>query len=171
MIYGILTALLLLGLAIWLGSQLRIRRFRRVRPDLWRGGQPSGLGLWYLAKVRGVRTVVNLRADRVMDENRFGLRECPLPLPPRTNVPTLDQVRELLALLDQAEHAPFFVHCKVGADRTGFMIACIRILRDGWTYEQAVAEWEGVKGESAPDESKALLRAFIDTLQASAEAR
>jgi protein-tyrosine phosphatase len=98
-----------------------------------------------------VRTVVNLREDAPASEARFGLEEIRIPLPPGSNVPTVTQVAELLAVLDEPRHMPCLVHCKVGADRTGIMVAAFRILRQGWSYDRALAEMEQVKGMPTTD--------------------
>ena len=39
---------------------------------------------------------------------------------------------------------PVFIHCQRGADRTGTVIACYRILTQGWTNAQAMKEAESL---------------------------
>ena len=39
---------------------------------------------------------------------------------------------------------PVFVHCKLGKDRTGTVIACYRISHDGWKNGQALAEAKSI---------------------------
>ena len=45
-----------------------------------------------------------------------------------------------MSILDTPENQPLFVHCRLGADRTGLIIAVYRIVHDGWTSERAKAE-------------------------------
>ena len=44
-------------------------------------------------------------------------------------------------MLDPAKR-PVFVHCALGSDRTGTMMALYRIEADGWTNDEAIREME-----------------------------
>jgi len=50
-----------------------------------------------------------------------------------------DIVRFLRVVTDPA-NAPVFVHCQHGSDRTGVAVAAYRIVVQGWTKEEAIAE-------------------------------
>jgi protein-tyrosine phosphatase len=53
------------------------------------------------------------------------------------------EVLNYLAVLHNGEpESVVFVHCTEGVDRTGWMIAAYRVLRDGWTVDRAVEEWK-----------------------------
>jgi len=52
--------------------------------------------------------------------------------------PTHAQLETPLALLDKEQSV--FVHCKLGCDRTGTVIAAYRISRQGWENQRALAE-------------------------------
>ena len=45
-----------------------------------------------------------------------------------------------LRLLSDESQGPFLVHCQHGADRTGLVVAMYRIVFQGWTKEDAIAE-------------------------------
>ena len=49
-------------------------------------------------------------------------------------------LRQFLAVVNDPANQPIFVHCQHGADRTGFMVAAYRVLRQGWDCGSAVAE-------------------------------
>jgi protein-tyrosine phosphatase len=56
------------------------------------------------------------------------------------HVPSDDQVQKALAILNDQSAGPVFIHCRRGADRTGMVVACYRIQRDGWDREKALKE-------------------------------
>lgn len=129
--------------------------FHQVNEGLYRGAQPKKDGIKRLAQL-GVKTIVNLREDDAQAKREetealaAGLRYFSVPLH-RTGRPSDEQVERALAILNSAENQPVFVHCRLGADRTGTIIAIYRISHDGWTSERAKAEadhygmhvWEG----------------------------
>ena len=61
-----------------------------------------------------------------------------------TNTPSPAVVAKALAVLNQADAGPVFVHCRRGADRTGTIIACYRISHDGWHPAKALREAKGL---------------------------
>ena len=52
---------------------------------------------------------------------------------------TRDVVRFLKIVTDK-DRIPVFVHCHRGAERTGVMCAAYRVVVQGWTKEEAIAE-------------------------------
>ncbi len=150
--------------AIW--RTVRLRRFHRVCPWLYRGGQPTLPALWVLARIFRIKTIINLREDFKPNEHLFGMREERILIPPSTNLPTIDQVRRFLELVDDESNRPILVHCKVGANRTGFMIAMWRILRQHWTYDQALEEMERISRKGIADHLKQGLREISEKLLA-----
>jgi tyrosine-protein phosphatase SIW14 len=127
-----------------------ISNFHRVNDDLFRGGQPSHLGLEHLKRV-GIKTIINLR----MPEDRWVAEEAEARAQGinYTNVPmrgwgrpTDEQVAKALSLIETSP-SPVFIHCKRGCDRTGTVIACYRIKHDLWTGRQALSE-AGQRGMS-----------------------
>lgn len=112
-----------------------------VGEKVYRGAQPS-MRAFRSLKELGVDTVVNLRPECDY-EGRFveqlGMRYVYLPLPP-LDAPTHAVTLDFLSVATDPDHGTVFFHCFHGADRTGTMAACLRIARDGWTVEQAIAE-------------------------------
>jgi len=118
--------------------------FHRVNDHLYRGAQPAVGGIHKLRKL-GIKTIINLRGkdedtgtEAIMARIE-GLSYFSRPLPD-LKAPTDDQVNDILAIIDDKQNWPVFVHCNHGKDRTGTIIACYRISRDGWTSECAKAE-------------------------------
>ncbi len=118
--------------------------FVQVDEGLYRGGQPTVLGLEQLSQ-RGVKTIISLRhRSREMDEERrtvqrLGMRWVNLPMWFWWR-PSDRQVREFLTIVNDPANRPVFVHCQQGWNRAGVMTAIYRMVHDGWTAQQAYAE-------------------------------
>jgi len=116
-----------------------IQNFDLVSPALCRGAQPNVVGLEYLASI-GVKTVVNLRGDPWLDEERecarLGMRYANIPLS-GTQAPNRRSLEMALRAIEGGGRT--FVHCQAGCDRTGTVVACWRI-RHGEKPEAAVSD-------------------------------
>jgi protein tyrosine/serine phosphatase len=117
-----------------------IDRFQEVAPGLYRGGQPTRAGFEAL-KQRGVRTIINLREEH--DERELieglGLKYVYIPLDAWD--PVSDRsIKDFFDAVNEPANQPVFVHCRRGADRTGFMIGLYRIAQQGWSAKQAYHE-------------------------------
>jgi protein tyrosine phosphatase (PTP) superfamily phosphohydrolase (DUF442 family) len=114
--------------------------FGQISDRLYRGGQPSKEGFRMLADM-GVKIVVDVRGSR--DNERkvvtaLGMEYVPMGwfcLKPRDEV-----FAEFLQLLRKNPDKKVFVHCRVGDDRTGAMIAVYRITEEGWPVDKAQQE-------------------------------
>lgn len=121
-----------------------VRNFDRVSEHLFRGGEPTVVGLQELAAM-GVKIDIDLRqsSEGLEAEKRaaekLGIKYVNIPLNPLA-APSKEQMERVLALLLNNEPAGIFVHCRRGKDRTGTVIACYRIEHDGWKNERALAE-------------------------------
>ena len=121
-----------------------VGNFGRVTGNLYRGAQPSAEGFTELKKL-GVNIVVNFRdeqseqAKEQRTAETLGMRYVVIGWNARKE-PTDAQVAEFLNLVHANPQSKIFVHCHLGADRTGVMVATYRIAEEHWTAEQAVAE-------------------------------
>ena len=118
-----------------------INNFDEVRKDvLYRGAQPSEKGIKTLAD-RGVRTVVNLRADPLAWEKdaviQSGMEYVWIPSLAERNDPKV--IEKFLATMRE-RNRPVFVHCRVGRDRTGLNVAAWRIVHEKWSRDEAIHE-------------------------------
>lgn len=105
---------------------------------IWRSAQPTEAQLGDL-DARGVKRILKLDfgKDRVLADQR--VRYIPiLPAGPATHAQLAAAEREI----EDAERAgeAIDVHCVLGVDRTGLVIALWRV-RHGWTPDAAFAEW------------------------------
>jgi tyrosine-protein phosphatase SIW14 len=132
------------------GAGTPIARFHQVDERLYRGAQPTDVGLRRLHDL-GVRTVINVRdeADAEVEKERrivesLGMRFVHIPISDGNvftwyrQIPE-DTVKRFFEVVD-AVPAPLFIHCKRGTDRTGALVAFYRIARNGWDAARAVSE-------------------------------
>ncbi|MET0624939.1 MAG: protein tyrosine phosphatase family protein [Pyrinomonadaceae bacterium] len=124
-----------------------IRNFLRVNKEFCTGGQPR---TEHLAKLKeeGVKAIINLRQpgehraeEEKAEAERLGLRYFNIPV--AFGEPKEEQATEFLKLTDDAANRPAFVHC-TGAIRVGAFWMIRRVLRDGWTIEDAEKEAEKI---------------------------
>lgn len=111
----------------------------KVSDDLYRGAQPTAEGMREL-EAMGVQTVVNLRDDhddrREMEGSELAYERIPMTA---WYVDEGDVVAFVRVAADES-NKPLFVHCRRGADRTGLAMALYRIVFQGWTKEETLAE-------------------------------
>jgi protein tyrosine/serine phosphatase len=125
-------------------SYRELPNFHQVSDKLYRGAQPLSGGAKKLGEL-GVKTIVNLRGedDLVRIEQKeaegAGLRYFSIPMP-GLSAPSDELVSRVMAIVNDPENQPVFIHCKRGADRTGTIAAIYRISNEGWTAEKAIAE-------------------------------
>lgn len=125
-------------------DEAALPNFARVNEHLFRGAQPSERGMALLAAM-GIRTVINLRDDDARAERErvlvqsLGMRYFNVPMRGLAR-PKDEQIERVLALIADPANWPVFIHCRRGADRTGTVIACYRIAKQGWTAKQAISE-------------------------------
>jgi protein tyrosine phosphatase (PTP) superfamily phosphohydrolase (DUF442 family) len=141
-----------------------IRNFLRVNKEFCTGGQPR---TEHLAKLKeeGVKAIINLRRpsehraeEERAEAERLGLRYFNIPV--AFGEPKEEQATEFLRLTDDEANRPAFVHC-TGAVRVGAFWMIRRVLRDGWTVEDAEKEAEKIGLREAPHLNE-FARAYIE---------
>lgn len=121
-----------------------IDNFGQVDARLYRGAQPEPAAYAEL-KTLGIDTVVRFNPegqDMAVEKNQvesLGMKFVSLPWS-GLGEPTHQQVVSFLALLRDNPDAKIFVHCRLGADRTGVMVALYRLTFSHWDTAQALAE-------------------------------
>jgi protein tyrosine/serine phosphatase len=116
--------------------------FSEATPTLYRGGQPTRRGFSMLAKM-GINIVVDLRGSRESERRivtHLGMRYVAMPW--RCSFPKDKTFAQFLRLVRKNPGKKIFVHCRLGDDRTGMMIASYRMAREGWSAERAEKEME-----------------------------
>lgn len=121
-----------------------IPRFGILTEGLYRGGQPTEKGFQFL-KEKGVKTVINLRAEDNSEEaivERLGMKYIRIPLleiRPWSQIPP-GAIATYFELVNNRANYPIFFHCRRGADRTGALAALYRIAVQGWDAKKAYDE-------------------------------
>ncbi len=113
-----------------------------VTPTLYRGGQPTANGFKALANM-GIDIVVDLRGSRKSESEqvtKLGMQYVSIPW--HCPFPKDDAFARFLILLRQNPGKKVFVHCRLGDDRTGMIIAAYRMAEQNWTATQAKQEME-----------------------------
>jgi uncharacterized protein (TIGR01244 family) len=120
-----------------------IRNFLQVNAEFCTGGQPRPEHFAEL-KAKGVKAVLNLRteSEHRADEEREAVKAAGLAyfnIPVVYTDPKPEQVDEFLKITDHPANRPMFIHC-TAAIRVGGFWLIRRVVRDGWTWDAALAE-------------------------------
>jgi tyrosine-protein phosphatase SIW14 len=117
-----------------------VRHFGEVTPNLYRGGLASTDGIRAL-KLLGMDVIVDTHADDETEEKTveaLGMKyvaipwHCPWPH---------DRVfAKFLKVVHENQGKKIFVHCRLGDDRTGMMVAAYRMADEDWTADEAMKE-------------------------------
>jgi protein tyrosine/serine phosphatase len=124
----------------------RFSNLHQISSEMWRANQPSPRQIEAHQKLRGVRTIINLRGVSTRGYyllekeacQKLGIELVDYQVFSR-DTPTKETVlgtRKLFASLAY----PALMHCKSGADRAGLMSALYLIARQGQTVKAAKAQ-------------------------------
>lgn len=116
-----------------------VPNLHRVSANLYRSAQPTTEGMTNLVAL-GVKTVLNLRNFHSDDDEIGGLALTARRIPINTWSIDSEDARKFLEIVADTNAAPLLVHCQHGADRTGSLVAIYRIVREGWTIDEALKE-------------------------------
>jgi len=136
----------------------------RVSPAIFRGAQPLPEGYKTL-KEMGVKTVINLRAQHGEKDivEAAGMQSIEFPMDIFRSV-DIEKVNNIInSMINPANH-PVYVHCKLGEDRTGAVIAAYRMRVDGWSLSEAEAEMQSFGFNDVWIHLKKFVRKYAESL-------
>lgn len=113
----------------------------KLDDDVYRSEQPNRRGFGEV-RDRGIKTVLNLRSAHADDAKAEGLGLVLVRVPMTAGGFTEADVVAALGAI-QSALKPVLIHCQQGADRAGVVSAMYRIVFQGWTKEEAIAELRG----------------------------
>ena len=116
-----------------------------IAPGIWRSNQPAEADLARM-RAAGITTIVNLRGAsnrgyRMLEDEccrRLGLDLVHIRLTAK-KAPSREALLELVGIIQRLQ-PPLLLHCKSGADRTGFVSALWRLLREGDSVDAAMRQ-------------------------------
>ncbi len=114
-----------------------------VTENVYRGPFPDQRILKRMSEL-GIKCLVTLcdeeDASRVVNNycQQEGLDHYHIPISPLEG-PSKEQTRQFLQIVERKSKLRLYIHCIHGRDRTGAMIAMLR-LHQGWSFEDAFAE-------------------------------
>jgi len=117
-----------------------VPNFGEVTPTLYRGGLLSSEGLRALKKV-GVNVVVDTHANSKHEKKEvesLGMKYVAIPW--HCPWPRDEVFAKFLKVVHDNKGKKIFVHCRLGDDRTGMMVAAYRMAEEDWTADEAMNE-------------------------------
>jgi protein tyrosine/serine phosphatase len=138
----------------------------RLSERAWRSGQPAPHHVGALAR-QGLRTIVNLRGERVCGSylleksacERHGITLVNFKIRSRF-APAREEIRAVVELFERIEY-PVLMHCKSGADRAGLMSVLYKFLEEGVPLIEAKRQLSLRYGHSRHGDS-AILDQFFE---------
>lgn len=117
--------------------------FHEVDAGVYRGGQPTALGMIGLQK-KGIHTIIKLNKENLTEERigakQLGFKLVEIPLS-GFFAPSNSDMDRIQKILNDPVLRPVFIHCEFGKDRTGISIALFRVFTDHWAPDKAHKEW------------------------------
>lgn len=112
----------------------------RIAPGVYRGNQPLKEGYLTLKKM-GIKTVINLRTQHrgKSSVESAGMNYMAFPINIVKNLKP-EKVQGIIKAMADPNNQPVYIHCALGQDRTGVIVAVYRIEEQGWSPEEAEQE-------------------------------
>lgn len=121
-------------------QQQGVTNFGEVTPSLYRGGLVKKGGIAALKKL-GIDVIIDTHAhDSTEKKEVEKLGMTYLSIPWHCPWPHDEVFAKFLDAVHANKGKKMFVHCRLGDDRTGMMVAAYRMAEEGWTADEAMNE-------------------------------
>lgn len=115
-----------------------IQRFSQVTPTLFRGSQPQTDADFQKLIQSEIKTVLSLEIlpnhthpeEEKLEDLKIEFKRAPIPA--WMFEPTEEQVNRALEVMANSNLRPLYVHCQLGRDRTGMLVALYLVKYEGW---------------------------------------
>ncbi len=167
------------GVGLWFGvlrERFVAKRFGEVTASIHRSGQISEYMVGTVLEEHGIQRIVDLTEPEYAPPGKVKEREVAKAKGIEVlNYPLVgdgtgdvDLYAKAVAALIEAEerHEPTLVHCAAGSYRTSGVVACFRILYQGWTREAALEEAKGYDWDPSKPELPRFLDENLETIRA-----
>lgn len=111
------------------------QNLHQISDEMWRANQPNPRQIAEHVRLRGIKTIINLRGESTKGYYLLEQEACAAEGVELVDfrvysrdTPTVDRVFEAKALFDKIAY-PALMHCKSGADRAGLMSTLYMIFR------------------------------------------
>ncbi|MEM5517821.1 sulfur transferase domain-containing protein [Henriciella sp. AS95] len=125
------------------------QNLHQISPEMWRANQPNPRQVREHARLRGIRTIVNLRGESTKGYYLLEKEACEAEGVALVDfqvfsrdTPKVETINAAKALFDTIEY-PALMHCKSGADRAGLMSALYMIFRQEMPVSKALEQLSG----------------------------
>lgn len=124
-----------------ISEDIGIPNLAQVEGTILRGGQPTADGFNWL-KANGITRIVKLNLEAEGSDDQavaLGIEVvyCPIDLDQQLVFrPKLETVNKAVDAIQPGT----FIHCRHGEDRTGLIVGCYRVDKQGWNKDAALAE-------------------------------
>ncbi|KAI4192981.1 MAG: hypothetical protein LQ350_008512 [Teloschistes chrysophthalmus] len=141
-----------------------VTNFAQVAPGIYRSSFPMSGNFAHLRSL-GLKTILTLVPEEYPSDNvtfmqENGIQHFQIPIPahksPAVKIP-LQNIANALDILQNPMMHPVLIHCNKGKHRTGCVVACYRMIADGWGTDAVITEY---RKYSAP-KNRTLDEAFI----------
>ncbi len=123
--------------------RLKFSNLHKISDEMWRSNQPSPRQIEDHARIRGIRSIINLRGKSpkgyyLLEKeacDKFGIKLIDFQLFSR-ELPPKQKIYEARSLFQSIAY-PALMHCKSGSDRAGMMSLLYKLLREEVDFEEA----------------------------------
>lgn len=125
------------------------QNLHQISPEMWRANQPNPRQVREHARLRGVKTIINLRGESTKGYYLLEKEACEAEGVTLVDfqvfsrdTPKVETILAAKELFDTIEY-PALMHCKSGADRAGLMSALYMIFRRDMPVTKALEQLSG----------------------------